>query len=301
VILSVAEHHSNLVPWQLLAERQGVLLHFVQLDPHSQRYDVTHLQSLLSPRTKLIALGHVSNVLGALNPVQEVVALARECGARVLLDACQSVPHMPVDVQALGVDWLVASGHKMCGPTGIGFLWGRHDVLETMPPWQGGGEMIDQVYLDHSTYAPPPSRFEAGTPAIAQAVGLGAACDFLSGLGMDRVAAHEAILAEKLWTALSDPSLGLTLYGPSPGSGAERCALAAFTHDTVHASDLTFFLDANCGVAVRAGHHCTQPLHRDVFRVPGTARASLYLYNDEADISALVKAIEETTAMMEAL
>lgn len=306
VILSVAEHHSNLVPWQLLAERQGVLLHFVGLD-EAMRYDLSQLEALITPRTKLISLGHVSNVLGAVNPVKEVVEMAREVGAKVLLDACQSVPHMPVDAQDLGVDWLVASGHKMCGPTGIGFLWGKLAVLEASPPWHGGGEMIDQVFLDHSTYAPPPGRFEAGTPAIAQAIGLGAACDYLSGLGMGRVAAHERALGRYLWDALGDAALGdLVRYGPSPEAcdnapwpqtKSERVGLVAFSSPTVHASDLTFFLDQE-GVAVRAGHHCCQPLHRDEFEVGASARASLYVYNDARDVDALVEAMKSTVDML---
>jgi len=306
VILSVAEHHANLVPWQMLAERQGVLLNFVGVD-EDMRYDLKHLQSLITPRTKLIGLAHVSNVLGAVNPVKEVVALAQTVGARVLLDACQSVPHMPVNAQALGVDWLVASGHKMCGPTGIGFLWGKYEVLEASPPWQGGGEMIDEVFLEHSTFAPPPGRFEAGTPPIAQAIGMGAACDFLSGIGMERVHAHERKLGRYLWDSLKGEDLGgLVLYGPSPEaceaapweSPCERVGLVAFTSPAVHASDLTFFLDQE-GVAVRSGHHCAQPLHRDVFKVGASTRASLYIHNDESDVDALCMAIRSSLKMFE--
>ena len=228
IVLSVAEHHSNLVPWQLLAARKGLALRFVKLDA-AGRYDVAHLATLLGPRTKLVCLAHASNVLGALHPVAAVVRLARQAGARVLLDACQTVPHMPMNAKGLGVDWLVASGHKMLGPTGIGFLWGRHEVLLDSPPWQGGGEMVDEVFLDRpTTFAPPPGRFEAGTPAIAGAVGLGAACDYLSGLGMARVQAHGAALAEDLWRRLGDHCLGpLVRHGPSPEACAEASAEAS--------------------------------------------------------------------------
>lgn len=190
VVLSVAEHHSNIVPWQLLAAERGVVLRYARLNA-TEQLDLPHLLTLLGPRTKLVAVQHVSNVLGAVAPVGEIVAAAQGVGARVLLDACQSVPHMPVDVGRLGVDFLVASGHKMCGPTGVGFLWGRGEVLEGMPPWQGGGEMIDQVSVDGSTFLPPPARFEAGTPAITQAIGLGAACDYLRTLGMEAVEEYE--------------------------------------------------------------------------------------------------------------
>ena len=242
ILLSVMEHHSNLVPWQLLAKRTGATLRFVGMD-EKQNLDMDEFHSLLSPKTKLVALAHMSNVLGTVNPVRDIIDAAHAVGAKVMLDGCQSVPHMPVDVRALDCDFLVASGHKMCGPTGIGFLYGKYDVLSSMAPWQGGGEMIDEVFLTHSTYAPPPGRFEAGTPAIAQAVGLGAACDFLSSIGMDRVQDYEHALSRKLWDTLSGIE-GLDLYGPPPqADGSGRGALVAFNSQSVHASDLTFFLD----------------------------------------------------------
>jgi len=297
VVLSVMEHHSNLVPWQLLAEQRGVVLKFVRLDA-SESLDVEHLESLLSPRTKLVALAHVSNVLGCVAPVQRIVAAAKAVGAAVLLDACQSLPHMPVDVQALGVDFIAASGHKMCGPTGIGFLWGKHELLEEMPPYQGGGEMIADVFLERSTYMPPPSRFEAGTPAITQAIGLGAAVDYLSKLGMSNVQAYEQQLGSYLYSKLSALP-GLRLYGPDPSAGHERAALCAFNSESVHAADLATFLDQD-GVAVRAGHHCTQPLHREL-GASGSARASLYIYNTEAEVDQLVTSLESTLDMFAAL
>ncbi|CAM9220506.1 unnamed protein product, partial [Phaeothamnion confervicola] len=284
IVLTEMEHHSNLVPWQMLAERSGAVLRFARL-ADDQSLDMEHMASLIGPRTKLVAMVHASNTLGCVNPVQEVVALARKHGARVLLDGCQSVPNMPVDVQLLGVDWLAASGHKMCGPTGIGFLWGRMDLMrDEMRPWQGGGEMIDEVFYERSTFAPPPARFEAGTPAIAQAVGLGAACDYLSSIGMTEIAAYEHGLGEHLWRRLAAID-GLTLYGPPPlalaasgnDGGNDRNALVAFNSAAVHAHDLSFFLDQE-GVAVRAGHHCTQPLHRKL-GAAGSLRASCYFYN----------------------
>jgi len=293
IVLSVMEHHSNLVPWQQLASSNGAVLKFARLN-ESECVDVEHLHSLVTPRTKLISMVHVSNTLGCVLPVEEVVRAARSVGARVLLDACQSVPHMHIDVQQLGVDFLVASGHKMCGPTGIGVLWGRHEVLSEMPPWMGGGEMIEDVFLDHSTYMPPPARFEAGTPPITQAIGLGAAVDFLSSVGMREVEAYEEQLGAYLYRRLSQVQ-GLRIYGPDPADGIARAGLCAFNSDSVHASDLATFLDQD-GIAVRGGHHCTQPLHREL-GAAGSARASLYLYNTEADVDALIDSLTSTLAL----
>lgn len=298
VVLTVMEHHSNLVPWQLLARERGFTLKFGRLDAR-ECLDEAHVLSLITPRTKLVAMAHVSNTLGCVNPVEAVVARAREVGAAVLLDACQSVPHMPVDVQALDVDFLVASGHKMCGPTGIGFLYGKLARLEAMPPWQGGGEMIDQVSLDDVSFAPPPGRFEAGTPAITQAIGLGAACDYLSALGMGEVEAYEHELAEYLYAQLAGID-GLRAYGPDPADGAPRAALCAFNVDGLHASDLATFVDQD-GIEIRAGHHCTQPLHDSLGLSAGSARASLYVYNTREEVDALVASVKSTVEMFAAL
>jgi cysteine desulfurase/selenocysteine lyase len=296
IVLTVMEHHSNLVPWQMLARRKGAVLRFAKLTP-GQTLDMDHFRSLLGPRTKLVSFVHASNTLGCVNPVKQIVEEAHRVGAAVLLDACQSVPNMPVDVRDLGVDFLVASGHKMCGPTGIGFLYGRLNMLEDMPPWQGGGEMIDVVTYDAVTFAPPPSRFEAGTPAIAQAVGLGAACDYLTSVGMENVAAHEHTLAKYLWQRLSEFD-DLQLYGPPPNeSGDNRTPLVAFNSKSVHASDLSFFMDQE-GVAVRAGHHCTQPLH-GLFGAAGSLRASCYLYNTLEDIDILVEAMTSSLEFLQ--
>lgn len=236
--------------------------------------DTDELLSLLSPRTKIVAIQHVSNVLASVLPVREVVEQVREKSpdAKVVLDACQSVPHMKVDVKELGVDFLAASGHKLCAPTGIGFLWGREDLLNAMPPFLSGGEMIDTVTLEGSTYAPAPGRFEAGTPAIAQAIGMGAAIDYLNKIGMDDIEAYEHELADYLYKRLSECE-GITVFGPTEN----RAALCSFHCDNVHPSDLSSFLDIE-GVAVRAGHHCCQPLHTALGYSHST-RASLYFYN----------------------
>jgi cysteine desulfurase/selenocysteine lyase len=274
IILTEAEHHANLVPWQMLALEKDLTLRFVKIKDGT--LDQVHFESLLTEKTKLVAFQHVSNVLGCINPVTEMVELVRRKSpeAKILLDACQSVPHMPVNVQDLGVDFLAASGHKMCGPTGIGFLWGREDLLNSMPPYKGGGEMIDQVTLEGSTWQQAPGRFEAGTPAIAQAIGLGAAIDYLVDIGMENIAAYEHALADYLFQRMKTVP-GLTILGPQNGS--ERVALCAFTHESIHPSDLSSFLDMK-GVAVRAGHHCCQPLHISL-GISHSARASLYLYN----------------------
>jgi cysteine desulfurase / selenocysteine lyase len=290
IILTVMEHHSNLIPWQIVAQRTGAVLKFVELTPE-QTFDLEQYQSLVSDRTRLVSVVHASNTLGCVNPVAEIIAIAHHVGAKVLIDACQSAPHLPLDVQAMDCDWLVASGHKMCGPTGIGFLYGKQELLRSMPPFLGGGEMIADVFLDHATYADIPHKFEAGTPAIAEAIALGAAIDYLTGIGMETIHAYEQELAAYLFQRLEEmPSL--TLYGPLPGeSGTERTALASFTAGEVHPHDLSTILD-QAGVAIRAGHHCTQPLHRAI-KAQSTARASLYFYNTREDIDCFIAALKE--------
>lgn len=290
IILTVAEHHSNLIPWHLVAKRTGAVLKFVELT-ETQEFDLEQFKSLLSDRTKLVSVVHVSNTLGCINPVQEIAALAHEYGAKVLIDACQSVPHMTVDVQAIDCDWLVASGHKMCAPTGIGFLYGKLDLLRSMPPFLGGGEMIADVFLDHSTYADLPHKFEAGTPAIAEAIALGAAVDYLTGIGMEKIHAYEQELTSYLFQQLEQIS-EVTLYGPKPNADASnRAALASFTTGAVHPHDLSTILD-QAGIAIRAGHHCTQPLHRYI-GAQSTARASLYFYNTREEIDVFIAALKE--------
>ena len=289
IILSVMEHHSNLVPWQLLAQRTGAVLKFVDLTA-TEEFDFAHFKSLITEKTKLVSVVHVSNTLGCINPVQEIIAVAHEHGAKVLIDACQSVPHMPVDVQAMNCDWLVASGHKMCAPTGIGFLYGKLELLRSMPPFLGGGEMITDVYFDHSTYADSPNKFEAGTPAIAEAIALGAAVDYLTGIGMDKIHNYETELTDYLFAQL-EKIPGIRIYGPKP-TVAARAALAAFTVGDVHPHDLSTLLDES-GVAIRSGHHCTQALHRHL-HIASTARASLSFYNTREEIDIFITALQET-------
>eukprot|EP00898_Chlorokybus_atmophyticus_P000936 jgi/Chlat1/1843/Chrsp14S02228 len=295
IILSVMEHHSNIVPWQILSQQTGAVVKFVGLTPE-ETLNMEEFRSLLSDRTKLVSLVWVSNTLGCFNPVEEVVQLAHAKGARVLVDACQTVPHMPVDVQAIDCDWLVASGHKMCAPTGIGFLYGKLDVLRGMPPFMGGGEMIADVFLDHSTYAEPPSRFEAGTPAIGEAIALGAACDYLSSLGMDRVHALEEELGLYLYEQLSQVPK-VRIFGPKPAAdGTGRAALTAFNVEGLHPTDISTFLDLSF-IAIRSGHHCTQPLHR-YLNISSSARASLYFYNTKEEIDTFVRELRNTINML---
>ncbi|PLZ05337.1 cysteine desulfurase [Fischerella thermalis] len=291
IILSVMEHHSNIVPWQFVTAKTGAVLKFVELTPE-ETLDLEHFQKLLSDKTKLVSVVHVSNTLGCINPVAEICTLAHKYGAKVLIDACQSVPHMPVDVQQIGCDWLVASGHKMCAPTGIGILYGKLELLQAMPPFLGGGEMIAEVFLDHSTYADLPHKFEAGTPAIGEAIALGAAVDYLTKIGMDKIHTYEAELTAYLFQQL-EKIPQIRIYGPKPNAQGEgRAALAAFTAAEVHANDLSTLLDTE-GIAIRSGHHCTQPLHR-YLKIPATARASLSFYNTREEIDVFIKALKET-------
>jgi len=291
IILTVMEHHSNLVPWQIVAQKTGAVIKHVGLTATGE-FDFEQFQQLLSDRTKLVGVVHVSNTLGCINPIEAIIPLAHQYGAKVIIDGCQSVPHMPIDVQAMDCDWLVASGHKMCGPTGIGFLYGKLDLLQGMPPFLGGGEMIAEVFLDHSTYAELPHKFEAGTPAIGEAIALGAAVDYLMGLGMDKIAIYEEELTAYLFALLRQlPEV--KIYGPQPQTrGQGRAALAAFTVEGLDSSDISTLLDQE-GVAIRSGHHCTQPLHR-LLGITGSARASLSFYNTQAEIDAFIVALQET-------
>ena len=290
IILSVMEHHSNLIPWQMLAQRTGAVLKFVGLT-ETEEFDFEQFKSLLSDKTKIVSIVHVSNTLGCVNPVKEICAEAHRYGAKVLVDACQSLPHMAIDVQDIDCDWLVGSGHKMCAPTGIGFLYGKLDLLRSMPPFLGGGEMIADVFLDHATYADLPHKFEAGTPAIAEAIGLGAAVDYLTNIGMNQIHAYEEELTAYLFHRLKEiPEL--RIYGPQPDAdGSGRAALAAFTAGEVHPHDLSTILD-QAGIAIRAGHHCTQPLHRHL-KAQSTARASLYFYNTREEIDSFIASLKE--------
>jgi cysteine desulfurase / selenocysteine lyase len=287
ILLSVMEHHSNLVPWQMLAQRTGAQLDFIQVDGEG-RLALEDLDRLLTDRTRLVAITHQSNMLGTINPVREIAARAHDAGALVLVDGAQSVPHMPVNVQELEADFLAFSGHKMCGPTGIGVLWGRRQLLDAMPPFLGGGSMIKTVGLHESTYADVPARFEAGTPAIGEAIALGEAVDFLGGIGMGKIFAHEQHLLAYGLERLGQIA-GLRLYGPK--SIEMRGGAISFTFDGVHPHDIAAVLDGE-GLAVRAGHHCCQPLHT-LLDTPATTRASFYLYNIPEEVDRLVAGLEK--------
>jgi cysteine desulfurase/selenocysteine lyase len=286
VLLTVMEHHSNLVPWQQLAQRTGAQLDFLEIDGHG-RLVLDDLDAKLAG-ARLVALTQQSNMLGTINPVREIAARAHDAGALVLVDGAQSVPHMPVNVQDLGIDFLAFSGHKMCAPTGIGVLWGRRQLLEAMPPFLGGGSMIRTVTLQGTTYADIPARFEAGTPAIGEAIALGEAVDFLTGVGMDKIFAHEQHLLDYALERLAEIG-GLQIYGP-PTTEARGAALS-FTLEGIHPHDVAAVLDGE-GVAVRAGHHCCQPLHA-LLDIPATTRASFYLYNIPEEVDRLVAALEK--------
>ncbi|EAZ89385.1 SufS family cysteine desulfurase [Crocosphaera chwakensis] len=291
IITSVMEHHSNLVPWQMIAKQTGAVIKYVPLTKN-QDFDLEGFKALLSEKTKLVTIVHVSNTLGCINPVEEVIRLAHDRGIKVLIDACQSVPHMPINVQEMDCDWLVASGHKMCGPSGVGFLYGKQAILEAMPPFLGGGEMIDEVFFDGFTCGELPHKFEAGTPAIGEAIALGAAVDYLTDIGMDKIHAYEEELTSYLFRKLAEVP-NLKVYGPQPTKeGKGRAALAAFNIEGIHGSDLSTLLDHE-GVAIRSGHHCTQPLHR-LFDASGSARVSLYFYNTYEEIDQFVMVLKET-------
>ncbi len=291
IILSVMEHHSNIVPWQIVAQKTGAVIKFVELTDE-QEFDFVHYQSLLSGKTKLVSVVHVSNTLGCINRVEDITKLAHQQGAKVLIDACQSLPHMPVDVPKIDCDWLVGSGHKMCASTGIGFLYGKEDLLKEMPPFLGGGEMIADVYLDHFSCGDLPHKFEAGTPAIGEAIALGAAINYLSKIGMDNIHHYEEELTAHLFKRLNEIP-NLTIYGKKPtAEGKGRTALAAFNVEGIHGSDLSTLLDHE-GIAIRSGHHCTQPLHR-YLDISGSARVSLYFYNTFADIDTFIDALKDT-------
>jgi cysteine desulfurase/selenocysteine lyase len=271
VLLTLMEHHSNLVPWQLLAQRTGCVLRHVGITEAGE-LDLEDFRSKLTDRTRLVSLVHISNALGCCNPLDQVIPAAHAAGALVLVDACQSLAHKPIDVAGLDVDFLVGSSHKLCGPTGMGFLWAREALLEAMPPFLGGGEMIQDVFLDHSTWAVLPHKFEAGTPAIGEAVGMGAAIRYLQAIGLEAIQAWEAQLTRHLFERLQVIE-GVRVLGPTPEQQPDRGALATFLVDGVHANDIAALMDAS-GICIRSGHHCCQPLHRH-YGVTASARASL--------------------------
>ena len=291
ILVTVMEHHSNLLPWQLLSQRTGAKMRFIEVTDEGV-LQLDGLETLLTERTKLVAMTHVSNVLGTINPVKELTAAAHAIGAKVLIDGAQSVPHFDVDVQELDCDFLAFSGHKMCGPTGIGILYGKSDLLEEMPPFLGGGSMIRSVQRESSTYADVPAKFEAGTPAIAEAIGLAAAVDYLNQVGLEAIFVHEQELLEYAHQKLAEIE-GITIYGPKP---RQKTGAITFNLEGIHPHDLAGVLDT-VGVAVRAGHHCAQPLMQK-FGVIATARASFYLYNKLDEIDSLYEGLLKAQRML---
>jgi cysteine desulfurase/selenocysteine lyase len=287
VVVTEMEHHGNLVPWQMLCQRTGATLKWFGLTEEG-RLDISDVEGMISPRTKVVALTHQSNVLGTVNPLDVITERAHAVGAFVVVDAAQSVPHQPVNFHELGVDFLAFSGHKMLGPTGIGVLVGRRELLETMPPFLTGGSMIEVVQMEATTFAPPPQRFEAGVPNIAQAIGLGAAVDYLSDVGMEAVAAHEHDLTAYALERLAAIK-GVRIIGPPTAEA--RGGAVSFVVDEIHPHDVGQVLD-DLGIAVRVGHHCAWPIVRR-YGIPATTRATFYLYNNRADIDALAEGVEE--------
>lgn len=285
IVVSEMEHHANLVPWQQLAKRTGAELAWFEVTPEG-RLDLSNIEKVITANTAIVALTHQSNVLGTINPLEQIVKRAEAVGAQVLLDACQSVPHMSVDVRKLGVDYLAFSGHKALGPTGVGVLWGKN--LESLPPFLFGGSMIENVTMTDATWAPAPKKFEAGVPNMAQAIGLGAALNYLSKVGLASIHAHEIYLAKVLIAGLSDIK-GINIFGPKDME--LRGGVVSFTLDGIHPHDLGQYLDSK-GIAVRTGHHCAWPLARK-FKVQATTRASLYLYNELSDVDALLSGIQD--------
>jgi cysteine desulfurase/selenocysteine lyase len=286
ILLSVLEHHSNIVPWQLLRDRTGIEIDVAPLDA-AGRIDLDAVEAMLTPRHKLVAFAHVSNVLGSVLDAHRAADAAHAVGALLLLDGCQAAPRIALDMKAIGADFYAFSGHKLYGPTGIGVLWARAAILESMPPWQGGGSMIDRVTFERTTYAPPPARFEAGTPHIVGALGLHAAIDYVDGIGLDVIAAHERTLVRQARDALRGMN-SVTLFGPDDAEG-----IVSFAVEGVHPHDVGTILD-EAHVAIRAGHHCAQPLMEHL-GVPATARASFGVYNGPGDIEALLRGIERVT------
>jgi cysteine desulfurase/selenocysteine lyase len=292
IILTEMEHHANIVPWHLLKEQIGVVLKFIPVTPEGT-LDLSALDTLLTEKTKFVSFVHISNALGTINPAEEIVKTVRAYNPdiKILIDASQSAVHLPLDVQALDCDFLAFTGHKLYGPSGIGVLWGRLDILNSMPPYQGGGDMIETVTLEGSTFKSAPARFEAGTPAIVQAIGLGAAVDYVRAIGIDAIAAHEAEMLEYAMGRLT--SIGGLKY---PGPSTNKAGIISFTADWAHASDIAMILD-KVGVAVRSGHHCCMPLMK-VLGVEATVRASIGMYTNKADIDAFVTGLKKAKDML---
>jgi cysteine desulfurase / selenocysteine lyase len=291
IVLTMLEHHSNIVPWQLVAQQTGAKLRYVDIDDDGRLKMDQFREILQQEPVRLVAVTHVSNALGTISPLKEICQLAHDAGAIVVADAAQSVPHIKVDVQDLEIDFMAFSGHKMVGPLGIGVLWGRRELLEAMPPYQGGGSMIREVHLEHSTWADLPEKFEAGTPSVADAVGLASAVEYLTDLGFENIRQHEIQLTNYALGQMREIP-GIQLFGPE---GEDRAGVVSFLLDGAHPHDIASILDGE-GVAVRAGHHCAQPLMRRL-DVTATARASFYVYNTEEDVDQLVHAVETVNSI----
>jgi len=285
ILISIAEHHANIVPWQMVAEKTGAVVRAFDMGPDGD-FVMAELKAMLSNRTRIISVPHVSNVLGTVFPIAKISAVAKDAGALMVVDGCQGVVHMPVDVAALGCDFYVFSAHKLYGPNGVGVLWGRSEILAEMPPFMGGGDMIDRVTIEKSPYAEPPARFEAGTPAIAETIALGAAVDYVSNIGMSAIRTHEQDIIAYAHQRLSAVE-GLNLIGTAPG----KSGVVSFTMDCAHAHDISTIID-NSGVAIRAGHHCAQPL-MDYLDVSSTARASVGVYTTRAEFDVLAESLEK--------
>jgi cysteine desulfurase/selenocysteine lyase len=285
ILISIAEHHANIVPWQMVAEKTGATVRAFDMGPDGA-FVMANLTDMITPKTRIISIPHVSNVLGTVFPVADIARVAKQAGALMVVDGCQGVVHMPVDVAALGCDFYVFSAHKLYGPNGVGVLWGRADILAEMPPYMGGGDMIDRVTIEHSTYADPPVRFEAGTPPIAEVIALGAAVDYVSNIGMEAIRSHEQDILSYAHQRLSAVE-GLQLIGTAPG----KSGVVSFTMDCAHPHDISTIIDNN-GVAIRAGHHCAQPL-MDRLDLPSTARASVGVYTTRAEFDVLAESLEK--------
>lgn len=290
VIISGLEHHSNIVPWQMLCERTGAELKIIPV-LEDGTLDMNGYRALLDENVKLVAVGHVSNALGTINPVEAIITMAKSFGALVLLDGAQAAPHMEIDVQKLGCDFYAFSGHKTYGPTGIGVLYGREEILDALPPWRGGGEMIKEVTFEHTTYNDLPFKYEAGTPDIEGAIALAAAIDYMNGLGMDNIASHEHTLQQRATAALEEID-GIRLFGTAP----EKAAVVSFLIGNIHHYDLGTLMD-QMGVALRTGHHCCQPLMAR-FGITGTARASFAVYNTEEEVDIFIEAVKKASMML---
>ena len=294
ILLSIMEHHSNIVPWQMVASKNKCKLKFVGIDQDG-RLDINDFKSKLTTKTKLVSLLHISNTLGCCNPIKEITKLAKDKGSLVLLDACQSLAHQKLNVKELGIDFLAGSGHKLCGPTGIGFLWSKKEILEKIPPFFGGGEMIQDVFEEKSTWAELPHKFEAGTPAIAEAIGLAAAINYINNIGLDRISEYEKEITKYLFEKLNQIE-DLEIIGPSPTTDPNRASLATFYVKEIHSNDIAEILDSK-GICIRSGHHCCQPLHRHI-GISSTARVSMNFTTTKEDINTFIEKLKETISFL---